>query len=329
MKSIYLTLALTTSVALAQTTRQCTQADISQIQATWTVKEGAKCLSKYQLTLATFPTASASVLAQADKDEVCLTALGTQDNIIDAIINASGDCQLSASLSLFDTTFHDEKGYVAGWAAALKGLTGIDVTEVDTTLLQSTLSDELPDCNQDDFNQVDAAWGTDSGASCLSALGVSVGAFSKGTVSADVLAKADSNADCATVLDNQGQVVDYIVSTVGDCKVTANLTLYDLSLLKFSDWANVLKTLQGIDIGAPAPAPPQFQPSRADNGFNASSSNSVGGVSANNSTSSGSGGNGTVSTKTTAAPTTTRKSASTSVVLSALAASIALLASWL
>ncbi|CAK4620351.1 hypothetical protein AeMF1_002596 [Aphanomyces euteiches] len=337
MKSIYLTLALTSSVGLAQTTRQCTQADISLVQAAWTGEYGAKCLSKYQLTLATLPTASASVLAKVDKDDDCLTALSNQDDIIDVVVNTSGDCQLSASLSLYDTTFHDEKGYVAAWATALKGLTGIDVTKVDTRLLQSTESDDLPDCTQDDFNLVDAAWGTDSGASCLTALGVSLSDFSKGNVSADVLATADSNPDCATVLDNQGQVVDYIVDEIGDCRVFGNTSLYDLSLLKFSDWAKVIKTLQGIDVGAPASSPPEFQPSRADDGSNSTSS-SAGGVSPDNSTSSGTASNGTVSTITTtapmtapstAAPTTSPNSASTSIPLSVLAASAVLFASWL
>ncbi|KAG9404871.1 hypothetical protein AC1031_005081 [Aphanomyces cochlioides] len=318
MKFIYLTLALTSSVALAQDTRQCTQADMSLVQAAWTGEYGAKCLSKYQLTHATLPTARASVLTKADKDEDCLTALSNQDDIIDVIVNTSGDCQLSASLSLYDTTFHDEKGYVTGWATALKGLTGIDVTKVDTSLLQSTENDDLPDCTQDDFNLVDAAWGTDSGANCLTALGVCLSDFSKGNVSADVLATADSNPDCATI---------------GDCRVFGNTSLYDLSLLKFSDWAKVIKTVQGIDVGAPTSSPPEFQPSRADGGFNSTSS-SAGGVSPDNSTRSGTASNGTASTITTTAPSTavpstSPKSASTSVLLSALAVSAVLFASWL
>ncbi|CAK4293452.1 unnamed protein product [Aphanomyces euteiches] len=315
MKSIFVVLSVMTAMAVSEnaTVRTCTQADISSVNAAWTVDLGAKCLSKLGLTLATLPTATSTVLAKADKDDDCLSAMETQDNIIDKIVDASGDCQLASSLSLYDTTFHDEKGYISGWAAALKGLSGIDVTKVDTTLLKATISEDLPDCTQDDFNLVDAAWATDAGASCLQALGVTVGDFSKGTVSADKLATADSNDDCATVLDNQGQVVDYIVDAMGDCKVTENVTLYALSLLKFSDWVNVIKTLQSIDVGAPTSAPPAFQPSRA-----------VG----------ASAGNGSVAavsntTNATTPTTTSPKSKATTLFASGLCVSLALVATWM
>ncbi|CAK4293474.1 unnamed protein product [Aphanomyces euteiches] len=293
MKLIYLTLALTSSVGFAQDTRQCTQVDINLVQAAWTDEYGEKCLSKYQLTLGKLPTARASVLAKADKDDDCLTALLAQDNIIDEIVHTSGDCKLSETLSLYDTTFHEDNGFVTGWATALKELPCIDVTKVNTSLLLSTERDSLPDCTQNHFNLVDAAWGRDFGASCLTALGVCLSDFSKGNVSADVLATAESNPDCTTVLEHQGDIVDYIVDEIGDCRVVGNTFLYDLSFFNFSEWANVIKTLDDIDIGAPASSLPEFQ-----------LSSSAGGLSSDNSTSSGTASNGTTSTTTTTAPST-------------------------
>ncbi|CAK4674775.1 hypothetical protein LEN26_017230 [Aphanomyces euteiches] len=276
MKLIYLTLALTSSVGFAQDTRQCTQVDISLVQAAWTDEYGEKCLSKYQLTLGKLPTARASVLAKADKDDDCLTALLAQDNIIDEIVHTSGDCKLSETLSLYDTTFHEDNGFVTGWATALKELPCIDVTKVNTSLLLSTERDSLPDCTQNHFNLVDAAWGRDFG-----------------NVSADVLATAESNPDCTAVLEHQGDIVNYIVDEIGDCRVVGNTSLYDLSFFNFSEWANVIKTLDDIDIGAPASSLPEFQ-----------LSSSAGGLSSDNSTSSGTASNGTTSTTTTTAPST-------------------------
>ncbi|KAH9140596.1 hypothetical protein AeRB84_015179 [Aphanomyces euteiches] len=126
-------------------------------------------------------TGSASTIIQADKEDVCLIALSNQDDIIDAIVNTSGDCQLSTCLSFYDTSFENEKGYVTGWSTALKDWTGIDGIKVHTSLLQSTQSDDLPDYSRDNFNLVNAAWEADSGANYLTA-----------SPSTDVLVTADT-----------------------------------------------------------------------------------------------------------------------------------------
>ncbi|KAF0695001.1 Aste57867_14150 [Aphanomyces stellatus] len=271
MKTSTFALAAVASLAVAQnssstTLTACTQEVFSSVNAAWTSDSGAKCLKGLGISLADLGkgSISAAVLAKGDKAPDCLDALELQDSIIDVVTTKSGDCSVSSTLSLYATTFHDENGFLTGWANVLKGLKGIDVTKTDATILASVMSDVFPDCTQDDFNLVDAAWATDSGANCLTALGVTLSDLATGKVAADVLATADTNDDCKQVIDYQGQVVDFILDTSGDCKVSDTLTLYKLSWQTFSQWAGVVKTLKGIDVSATATsAPPTFADVRA------------------------------------------------------------------
>ncbi|KAG9404876.1 hypothetical protein AC1031_005086 [Aphanomyces cochlioides] len=53
-----------------------------------------------------------------DQDEDCLAVLFIDDIVTDLIVDSSGDCQLSESLFLLATRFHDENGSAIVWLAS-------------------------------------------------------------------------------------------------------------------------------------------------------------------------------------------------------------------
>ncbi|KAF0694997.1 Aste57867_14146 [Aphanomyces stellatus] len=234
--------------------------------APWATAEAVTCLSGAGLTITDLAkgTASSTALAKADANPVCLQIVGYQDEINNMLVAASGDCAISPTLTLFETTFHDN-GYVSGWVAALKGVQGIDFAKTDATLYSQIEAENLPDCSRGDFDLVDATWTSVPGLACLNGTNFTLAALAQGRVPSAVLEAAATNTDCAAALTYQGQVVDYIVTNMGDYNVSPSLSLYEASLLNFTGWAEFVKSLSALKIDTTSKAqaaPITFRPTR-------------------------------------------------------------------